>query len=633
MKAGRAQEILSFEEQVRLSKAYGFEDQPHLLAVEQFMQQYYRHTTGIYDRCIRFIDRSRGVSMWSRFKRLWPKKVVDGHFRVMEDRVSIISEKMVRVLDSPRLLLDLFRLAQEQGLTIEGSVLEEIHRHMESVPAEVFHNQETCESFRRILSGPGPVADILRLMHQARLLEKLLPAFARVRGLMQFNQYHKFTVDEHSLLAVSEVERLGKQGGVFQDVYAQIQQKDLLHLALLLHDVGKGLPEDHSEVGRAIAKKVSTRFQFNHQDARTLEYLVHSHLLMANTAFRRDPYDDKVLLTFVRSVGTAALLKKLLLLTAADIAAVGPQTLTKWKESLLIELYLRALPEVSGGQEVREGSAHLKQVAQEVMALWKANFESDLGSESTDNTPALEVKWVEKQLGTFPLRYISGTSPDRMMAHLRAVQRLTESHPIVESSFDPELQVCDYTLIAFEKGTAGIFMNVTGVLAAKGLEVLDAQIITRSDGIVVDTFHVRDPDFEGAPTPKRLENVGELIIKGVRGEDSIESLMKRHRRVSFGRAFPVGRNPTEIKIDNETSDQYTIIDVFADDRQGLLYVLARTLFLLGLSIHAARIATRLDQIVDVFYVTGANGLKVEASEACELIRQTLHAEVENFLTS
>ena len=326
VKAGRPQEILTFEEQVRLAKEFGYQDQPHLLAVEQFMQQYYQHTTGIHDRCVRFIDRSREVSLWARVKRLMPRKIVKGHFCVREDRISIPPEKLVRVLDSPKLLLDLFRMAQEQGLMIEGAVLEEIHRHMESVPAERFHTQEICVSFRQILSGPGSVAESLRSMHQARVLEKLLPSFARVRGLMQFNQYHKFTVDEHSLLAVKEVERLGAQPGVFQEAYAQVRQKDLLHLALLLHDVGKGLPEDHSEVGREICAKVSARFQFNQQDAHTLEFLVHKHLLMANTAFRRDPYDDKVLLGFVRSVGTAPLLRKLLLLTAADIAAVGPDT-------------------------------------------------------------------------------------------------------------------------------------------------------------------------------------------------------------------------------------------------------------------------------------------------------------------
>ena len=633
LEAGRAQEILTFEEQMRLSKTFGFEDKPHLLAVEQFMQQYYRHTTGIHERCIRFIDRSHGVSTWTRIKRLWPKKVVDGHFRVMEGRISIPPEKLMVVLDSPRLLLEMFRLAQDQNLTIEGAVLEEIHRHMESVPAEVFHHQEICQSFRSILSGPGPVAGILRLMHQSRVLEKLLPSFARVRGLMQFNQYHKFTVDEHSLLAVSEVERLGKQRGIFQEVYAEIRQKDLLHLALLLHDVGKGLPEDHSDVGLTIARKVSTRFRLSQQDARTLEFLVHKHLLMANTAFRRDPFDDKVLLTFVRSVGTAALLRKLFLLTAADIAAVGPATLTKWKESLLIELYLRALPEVEGGQEGQETTHHLKQLTRDVIVHWNNGVGQSLIPLSTLHVGVPDPAQIEKELNLFPVRYLSGTAPERIAVHLRAIHELKDLNPRVDAVFDHGLQVCEYSLIALDTVSPGIFLNVTGVLAARGLEVLDAQIITRRDGIVVDTFHVRDPDFDGAPTPKRLENVSLSIISVLRKEVSVENLMHRHHRVSFGNPFPVGRHPTEVLIDNETSDQYTIIDVFADDRQGLLYVLAKTLFSLGLSIHAARIATRLDQIVDVFYVTGSGGLKIESAERCEEILRKIHVEVETFLSA
>jgi len=450
---------------------------------------------------------------------------------------------------------------------------------------------------------------------------------------MQFNQYHKFTVDEHSLLAVKEVERLGQQPGIFQDVYAQIRQKDLLHLALLLHDVGKGLPEDHSEVGREIAQKVSTRFQFNQQDAHTLEFLVHKHLLMANTAFRRDPYDDKVLMSFVRSVGTAPLLKKLLLLTAADIAAVGPETLTKWKESLLVELYLRALPEVSGGQEGIEAAEHLKLVSKEVRVRWSENVGQSLTPEATQEMAVPEPGWIEQQLELFPERYISGAAPERIAVHLRAIHELPRLHPRVDAVFIHDLQVCEYSLIALDTVSPGIFMKVTGALAARGLEILDAQIITRSDGIVVDTFHVRDPDFEGSPTHTRLANVSHSIIGVLKGEDSVETLMARHHRLSFSKPFPVARHPTEVLIDNETSDQYTVLDVFADDRQGLLYVLAKTLFSLGLSIHAARIATRLDQIVDVFYVTEVGGSKIDSAEKREEIRQKVHGEVEAFLNT
>ena len=616
--AGRAQEILSFDEQVRMAQEFGYRDEPHLLGVEQFMQQYYRLTTGIHHRAMRFVERAGSTNLWTRLRRLWPAPLIDGCFQTVDGRLSIHDEKLMQILDDPEHLLSLFQVAQKQGVPIDGLVLEEIHRHMESMPDHPFASPAVSRRFREILSGPEAVADTLTLMHQARVLEKLVPAFARVRGLMQFNQYHKYTVDEHSLLAVKKVETLGKQPGTLGKVYREIQEKDLLHLAVLLHDVGKGLPEDHSEVGKKIAQDVSVRLGLDAEESRTLEFLVHEHLLMANTAFRRDPHDEKVRLTFSRTVGGPERLKQLLLLTAADIAAVGPDVLTKWKEALLIELYLLALPEVSGKSERVESASDVDHVTNEVLAAWK-----------TQAPPNRE--WVKSQLETFPARYLSGTAKDRIIAHLSVIRSLTQERPRVESKYNRELKVCEYSLITFDSVTSGMFMKLTGVLAAKGLRVLDAQIVTRPDGIVVDTFLVKDPDFSGEPTPARLDKVGKAIVSVLKGELSIEVFMEQNRRVSFRSQMPIRRNRTEVKIDNDTSDHFTVIDVFADDKQGLLHEIAKTLYDLGLSVHSAKIGTRLDQVVDVFHVTERNGSKVEDARTRESIQARLQEQVDRFL--
>ncbi len=616
--AGRAQEILSFDEQVRMAQEFGYRDEPHLLGVEQFMQQYYRLTTGIHHRAMRFVERAGSTNLWTRLRRLWPAPLIDGCFQTVDGRLSIHDEKLMQILDDPEHLLSLFQVAQKQGVSIDGLVLEEIHRHMESMPDHLFASPAVSRRFREILSEPEAVADTLTLMHQARVLEKLVPAFARVRGLMQFNQYHKYTVDEHSLLAVKKVETLGKQPGRFGQVYQEIREKDLLHLAVLLHDVGKGLPEDHSEVGKKIARDVSVRLGLDAEESRTLEFLVHEHLLMANTAFRRDPHDEKVRLTFSRTVGGPERLKQLLLLTAADIAAVGPDVLTKWKEALLIELYLLALPEVSGQSEQVESASDVDHVTNEVLAAWK-----------TQAPPNRE--WVKSQLETFPARYLSGTAKDRIIAHLSVIRSLTPERPRVESTYNRELKVCEYSLITFDSVTSGMFMKLTGVLAAKGLRVLDAQIVTRPDGIVVDTFLVKDPDFSGEPTPARLDKVGKAIVSVLKGELSIEAFMEQNRRVSFRSQMPIRRNRTEVKIDNDTSDHFTLIDVFADDKQGLLHEIAKTLYDLGLSVHSAKIGTRLDQVVDVFHVTERNGHKVEDATTCESIQTRLKERVDRFL--
>jgi len=618
-RAGMAQEILTFDEQVWLATHLGFTDRPHLLAVEQFMQQYYRHTMGLHAALMRFVERCRRRSLWQRVVRWLPSPRIDQYFVVDGEALTVPVELRSQVLDRPASLLTLFDLARSRRLNIDPSLLEDIHRQAETLSAEQFHTPETGRTFLSILAGPG-TARTLEAMHRAHLLEKLVPAFSRVRGLMQFNQYHKYTVDEHSLLAVAKAEALAEHSGVLGEVYREIKRKDLLHLALLLHDLGKGHEEDHSEVGKRLAEETAARLGFDERDSRTLVMLVHRHLLMAHTAFRRDPYDEKVLLPFAREVGTPEVLRKLLALTAADIAAVGPDVLTKWKESLLIELYLRAMQEVSGERETADEPQRLARIADDVAS-----------QQGADRDLLSDKAWIRSELEQFPLRYVYGTSPRRIAAHLGAIRRLQVGGVVVETEFNAPLGTCEYAVIAHDDLIPGLFSKIAGVMAAGGLQILDAQIVTRKDGVVVDTFQVADPDYQGAPPADRCESIAGTITEVLTGRQAIETLMRRGTRLNMGRSLPAHRQPSEVRIDNETSDRFTILDVFADDRQGLLYIITNAIFQLGLSVHASRISTRLDQVADVFYVTGMDGKKVEEAGRLESIRASILNEIELFL--
>lgn len=613
---GMAQEILTFDEQVWLAERFGFTDQPHLLAVEQFMQRYYQHTMGLHERCMRFLERCRRMPLRQRLARFLPAPRVDEHFVIRGGMLTVADDRRTRVLESPALLLKLFDVARCRQLTIDPPLLEDIHRHVEATSEATYRTPDVSRTFLRIMAGPG-TAKTLEAMHRAYLLEKLVPAMGTVRGLMQFNQYHKYTVDEHSLLAVGKAEALAQDRAVLGDVYREIKRKDILHLAVLLHDLGKGKEEDHSEVGKRLAEEAAARFGFDEQETRSLVFLVYRHLLMAHTAFRRDPNDVKVVLPFAREVGTPEVLKKLLALTAADIAAVGPGVLTKWKESLLIELYLRTIPEVSGEREAAEIAADLTAIAADV------NRQPALAG--------LDQAWVEKQLRQFPQRYLYSTSAPRIALHLAAVRRLHTGDVVVESEFNEELGTCEYTVIAHDDLTPGIFSKIAGVMAGSGLQILDAQILTRADGIVIDTFQVTDPDYNGPPPAERRLVVGERVAAVLKGWEHVDDVLRRGARLKVTRSLPKAREATEVRIDNETSDGFTIIDVFADDRQGLLYVITNTIFQLGLSVHAARISTRLDQVADVFYVTDNRGKKIEDHAQLERIRAGVEKAIENFL--
>ncbi|MDR4481027.1 MAG: HD domain-containing protein, partial [Nitrospira sp.] len=561
----------------------------------------------------------RRRSLRQRVSRWLPSPRIEQYFVVDGEALTVPFELRSQVLGRPALLLTLFDLARSRKLNIDPSLLEDIHRHAETLSVEQFHAPETGRTFLSILAGPG-TARTLETMHRAHLLEKLVPAFSRVRGLMQFNQYHKYTVDEHSLLAVAKAEALAEHPGVLGEVYREIKRKDLLHLALLLHDLGKGHEEDHSEVGKRLAEETAARLGFDERDSRTLVMLVHRHLLMAHTAFRRDPYDEKVLLPFAREVGTPEVLRKLLALTAADIAAVGPDVLTKWKESLLIELYLRAMQEVSGERETVDEPQRLARIAAEVASR-----------QGPDRNLPMDQAWIRSELEQFPLRYVYGTSPRRIAAHLGAMRRLHAGGAVVETDFNAPLGTCEYAVIAHNDLIPGLFSKIAGVMASGGLQILDAQIVTRKDGVVVDTFQVADPDYQGAPPIERCESIGRTITEVLSGRQSIDTVMRGGARLNMRRSLPAHRQPAEVRIDNETSDRFTILDVFADDRQGLLYIITNAIFQLGLSVHASRISTRLDQVADVFYVTGMDGKKVEEADRLESIRASILAEIELFL--
>ena len=244
------------------------------------------------------------------------------------------------------------------------------------------------------------------------------------------------------------------------------------------------------------------------------------------------------------------------------------------------------------------------------------------------------VNWIESQLDQFPLRYLHGTPPKRIAAHLQAVGRLQAGEVLVEESFNEELATCEYTVITHDNLTPGIFYKIAGVMAAQGVQILDALIITRHDGVVVDTFQVSDPDYAGVIPVERRASIAETIVRVLKGEEEeVDRLMSRNTRLFAVRRLPTVRQATEVQVLNELSDRFTIIDVYAEDTQGLLYTISRSIFQLGLSVHAARISLRqeLDQVADVFYVTDQHGAKIKDQARLEAIRTTIKTDIDLFM--
>jgi [protein-PII] uridylyltransferase len=452
-------------------------------------------------------------------------------------------------------------------------------------------------------------------MHQVSLLEKIMPEFSRVNRLVQFNQYHKYTVDEHSFYAVEQAENLLQGDGYLTKIYNEIKRKDLLHLAILLHDVGKGKGGDHSEKGAEIATAVALRLNYDDHDRELLVFLVRFHLLMTHIAFRRDLSDEKVLIHFARRIAQPEVLKKLFVLTCSDIKAVGPEAWNGWKENLLTELFYKTLEALTGTEAVLSEAERLQRVKEEVEVRDRTSYSRE---------------WLEGQFEVMTERYLLVTPVEKILKDLAMLQKLQPGDVLVAVEEGKEHGVTAITVYTFDDIIPGLFSKIAGVLAAKGLQILGAQVHTRKNGVVVDTFQVVDPDYVGRPPKERWEGVGHALKAVLQGAYPVEQLFGKRVAISEKKRVGALLEPTQVEIDNETSDDYTIIDIFAADRQGLLYVITKTIFELGLSVHSSRIATRLDQIVDVFYVQDRIGCKVIELNQIHEIKERIVSAIESF---
>jgi [protein-PII] uridylyltransferase len=651
--ARAAQDVLTLDEQVRVAQWLGYEDAGGLLAVERFMQSYYQRTGQLHEAVTRFLERCAPRSRVRAAVRKLLVRHVEAHFLTDGERIWIDPRSEAAVLASAELLLRLFELARGYSVQVAEEALEAIRA---AVP-DCEMTLDARRFFLHMLASPPGLGELLRNLHRVGLLSRMLPEFEHARCLIQFNEYHKYTVDEHSIRAVeSAVARL-EDAGMLGRTYRELHRKEILHLAILLHDLGKGYGEDHCEVGRRLAVSAAAEFGLSEEATRMLVLLVHQHLFMAQIAFRRNPADPSTLVQFARAVATPEVLRMLYVLTAADTEAVAPGNWTAWKESLLSDLYVRAVEELTDSSPAAEEP-------QRVEAMRR-----DLADELADTFPR---DWLQAQLEAMPGAYLLDTPPARVAGHLRILQQMDlssaapppqasdvtcEERPpstvaapcvsirangdsagvartnegscapsrrvCVQSEFLPETGASVYTVFTRDDLTPGIFSKIAGVLAAAGLQIISAQVITRSDAVVLDTFTGIDLDYAGEPPIARRSEIAHRIEEVLLGRLNVESLFRT--RMSAGRSIPAG--PSKVEIDNESSDRFTIVEVFAEDRQGLLYVITRTLLELGLSVHSARISTHLDQAVDAFYITTREGEKLRVEAEGAAIRRALLARI------
>jgi [protein-PII] uridylyltransferase len=537
---------------------------------------------------------------------------VEGDIRVGPAGM-IMTRRGLRMLHND--LTAIIRLADLANLydkPIASSTWEVICREAVQLP-QTPPTAEACQHFLSLLNHPARLGEILRNLHDAGILEHFIPEFTRARGLLQFNQYHKYTVDEHCIRAVEFATQLWSDAGPFGRVYRSLTQKHLLHLALLIHDLGKGHLEDHREVGLKIAVSVGQRLGLPPHEIEVLKFLVHKHMLMNHLAFRRDTADEHLAVQFAVQVGSPDLLQMLYILTASDLGAVGPNVWDGWKTEVVTDLYHRTMQHLAGDSPE---TTILNITEQRLTAIQEC-----LGT-TTDPT------WFPNHAALLPPAYLNATAPQQAAADLHQLHDLPSNGVSVATQYQPETETVQLTIATSESIIPGIFHRLTGAISSRGLEIRTAQIHTLANGMVLDRFCVHDPDFAGEPPQHRLDEIKRTLSQSLLSPSSEQPSFRRVWNVGGQRPLPMPGVPTRVNIDNKTSEQFTIIDIFTHDRTGLLYAITRMLFELGLSVCRAKIGTFLDQVVDVLYVTDQQNHKIRDEAQLAEVRSRLLDVVE-----
>jgi [protein-PII] uridylyltransferase len=491
------------------------------------------------------------------------------------------------------------RLGLELGVEVERAV----EGALDLVDEAFQRSPEVRDLFLAICRNWGRTALTMRDMHELGLLGRYLPEWEALTCLVQYDAYHRFTADQHSLLAVEHLEALAPgqsaESEGIAEVLNELARPDLLMLGMLLHDIGKGKGHGHVAKGIPLIQALTTRLGLPREDADAVILLVAHHLTLSHMAQRRDIDDPKTVASLAEVVGTPERLRMLYLLTFADMRAVGPGVMTGWMARILWELFTRTLSRLTGGRLERPSREKVAERVVEEMAGARGGVVAHLAMMSD--------------------RYLITTSAQRIAAHLRLVERLEEDVVATELFHHPDLDSSE--LVIATKDVPGLFALIAGTLAAEGINILSAQIHTRADGIALDTFQVNDPFGEAVTEDARWRRTLAALRRVLVGELTVEEALaaRRSGRPAAG-AVP---GPPKITVDNQLSDTHTVVEVKCPDRVGLLYLITRTFQALGLDIGSARIATEIEQAYDTFYVTDHQGRRLEDPVQMDRLRDAL----------
>ncbi len=612
-KGQRKSDQLNYDQQQMLAECLGYKKKRRKSAVEQFMQEYYAQAIQVEHLSTKIIlmaTQPPPVSMNKVFSLFGRRNLEDGFYIIRHELRAKVDQLL---LDDPVLMMIAFELAQKHEVQICLELKQLIRDNSHLINDKIRRSKRINESFFRILRYPKGVGRILRKMHHLQFLNSFIPEFKKIYCQVQFDMYHIYTVDIHTLFAIGEMEKLWQ--GAYRDnhpllteVAGNIEKRELLLLSMLFHDIGKGSGKNHSIHGAEMVPTIARRMRLNREDSQRLQFLVLNHLQMAHISQRRDLQDEKMIFQFSQLMGMSENLRMLYLLTFADIKAIGPDVWSEWKGQLLRELYEKTYDALEKNEFYQEKrSEKIRNRKREIRKAFAEEF------------PESRINKAIKSLNT---RYLMSYRTREIIPHLRLALGRGKKTLMMQVEHMPEFKYTEVTLATID--TPGLFSQIAGVLASHSINILGAQIHTRKTGAVLDILQVNSPIGEIVDRANKWEKVKSDLSDIIEGRSFVESLFEKCQEPDYLKTTTT--QPTKankVEIDNEVSDRYTVIDIFAMDKVGLLYDITRTLNELGLYIAVSKISTKVDQAADVFYVSDIFGQKITHYEKLEEIKNVM----------
>lgn len=617
----RPEDRLTFDVQPEMAVRMRYSDRVCSRGVERFMKHYFLIAKEVGDLtrlfCALAEEQHKRKPRRLQLSRLFSRPTAVAGFILDSGRLDVSRDDQFET--DPVAMIRLFHTALEHDVDIHPKALDRVHRSLRRIDAKLRTDPEANRLFVEMLTSRKDPEVALRHMNEAGVLGRFIPDFGRVVAQMQYDMYHVFTVDEHTVQALGvlhslEAGELTAEAPTSSEVIHQVTSRRALYVATFMHDIAKGRSGDHSTLGAEVTMKLGPRLGLTDEETETSAWLVREHLSMSRIAFKRDIDDPKTIQDFVALVQSPERLKLLLALTVADIRAVGPTVWNAWKAGLLRELYQRAFDVMTGGLSSIAHSTRVKSS--------QANLRAEL----------TRLGWTSEDIDAHLVRgYPSYWTTYDTPIHLRHARLVREAEAVrapltVEPRVDTQRAVTEITVYTGDH--PGLFSQIAGAMAISGANIVDAKIITLANGMALDTFCIQDSDGGAFDSPAKLAKLATCIEQVLSGRMRLDRELANRKGKLPSRAH-VFKVPPRALVDNKPSRAHTVIEVNGRDRPGLLYDITNAMTNLGLQISSAHISTYGERVVDVFYVKDVFGHKIEHDRKLEQIRASLLKALED----